>query len=842
MRRVLLACLGLTALASPCLAQRFDTSWIKKNVLDRIQISGNRTLGYHKYNVDGDREAFNTLNLYGQGNKEFTDYGAIDISGRDVLGLFNFQARVETGRFTDPQAQRFSLDYIKNAYEVRLGDVRGSLLNTNRFASFSKTLKGATAGYRSGRFAVKGVYSEAKGSARTIAIQGNNSAGPYYLQAGQLVRGSEEVQLDGAVMKLGEDYVINYELGAITFIGRIIPPTSTIVVTFEAFGFNTERGTIEGASASYDFGNAGRIGLVAMRQKSGTGSSLSQRVELFQGAGAASTPYFLQFEPLTTRPITVRLDGILQIEGIDYTFDPDNPTIFYFTRFIPLTSTIEVVYTPKPTSTAVGDRDVVGFDYRLPVGDRGFLTYSTARGRLKNEATPLSGTAQGIDGLYRTGKYTIRAGWRDVPNGFVSVETRGFNRNEKAYEAGVGFETKGLKWDLSHFDNDVAVRRTLSTGALSFNRSKNRTTRLTLNDTRRVGEPWTYEAGYLKSENAQGESRLATARVGTSRDFGPVRTNWSLEAQNGRGPIVEGTKTVLKDINLQTVRMTANYPYAKNLSLNALASLSNVKVGEDSGLGRDFGLTAFYEPSSRWTMTAGYTDSASGQLAALNGFQTGLGAGYNGNGFSGGVGATPFATGVTDYRQLRLSTQYRLTDKIDVNLTAHETRYAGSVSSNTTTQSIDFGLDAALGGDTFAYFSLGNSDTRFLDSPQTSNATTLAAGITGRPGSRFGYDVRLNWLTSGGTSNFAQDDFALDVSMSYRLADRHAVSMLARWGKTSGYLPQDDTLFEASYIYQIWKSVALVGTYRIRDVANLDKNPSGAYRANGFDLELRFGF
>lgn len=819
-----------------------DFRWLKRNLWDRIQISGSRTLGYHQFNVSGDREAFETLNLYGQAGNRFSDYGALDISGRKVLGFANFQARIETGRFTDPQAQKWSLDYKEGAYDIHVGDTQGSLLNTNRFASFNKTLKGASAAYRSGRFAVKGLYSEAKGSARTVSIQGNNSSGPYYLQVGQLVRGSEEVRLDGQTMVLGQDYVINYELGAITFISRIIAPTSTILVSFEVFGFNADRGTVEGVSTTYDFGKYGKYGLTHMRQKTGAGSSLSQRVELFQGAGAPSTPYFLLFEPLITRPITVKLDGIIQTEGLDYRFDIDNPAIFYFLRFVPLSSTIEVVYTPKPTQTVVGDREVTGFDVRLPLGKgRGLLSYSQAEGKLVNSAVPQGGTARGVDGQYKLGIYDVRASWREIPDGFVSVESRGFNRNEDAVEFSIGHQGKRMFWEAGYSDYDVSLRRTLSSGQTTFSRSANSNGVFRLTDNRRVGEPWRYEANHFEAESSLGKSKLDTLRVGTTRNFGKLNSNIAVEFQQGRGPISNGTTTSIQDIALQTLRSSHTYALGEDWLLNGQVSFSIIRAGDDSGLGKDLIVNLGYEPSDRLALSLGFTQSDSGQVAALSGFQTGIGTGYNGNGFSGGIGTPSFETGVTDFRQVRASGTWRISDRVVFAANLTDSRYAGSVSSNTSTRAFDVGLDWQLSSNTILYLNAGQSDTDFLGSSQTNKATTLAFGLTGQPSMRWSYDVRSQFVSSEGTT-FNQDDFGLEGSVTYVVDPKSRVFALGRFGRTTGLFGQDDASFEMGYAYQIWKPLTLVGTYRYRDVQNADAKTAGSYRASGFDLQLRFGF
>jgi hypothetical protein len=363
--------------------------WLNRDVLQRIQITGYRQFGFHSHSVVGDRQAFESLTYYGMGDRRFTDTGNMTFTGRNVFGLFNFDMQLQDSRFRDPQGQRISLNYNQGPWAVDAGDIQGSLLNTNTFASLNKSMKGLSAGFKSGRFAVKALRSDTKGSARTISIQGNNSSGPYYLQTSQIIADSEQVQLDGREMVLGKDYVINYEIGAITFIDRLVAPTSTILVSYEALGFNSAPGLVQGVGASYNMGKFGQIGLTHIEQKSRSGGGLSSRIEQFQGFGAPSTPYFLQFEPLETRPVLIRVDGIVQREFIDYNFDAQNRSIFYFRRFMPATANIEVIYTPRPTASVDGDRRVLGFDYRLPFGKNNgsYIQYSQATGSLLSDAT-----------------------------------------------------------------------------------------------------------------------------------------------------------------------------------------------------------------------------------------------------------------------------------------------------------------------------------------------------------------------------------------------------------------------------------------------------------------------
>ncbi len=818
--------------------------WLQREVFSRVTIAGTRTLAYHQHDVEGDKEAFNLLNYSGLGGERFTDIGAMSAQGRNVGGLFNFQSTIIQNRFADPQTERSSLDYGRVPFSINVGDIQGSMLNTNRFASFRKYLKGAQAQYISGRFAIKGVASEVRGSAKTLSIQGTNSAGPYYLQHSQVVRGSEEVQVDGQTMRLGQDYVINYEVGTISFVGRIIPPTSTIVVTFEALGFNTGFGKVTGVGASYDFGKIGRIGLTHMTQTAAGSGALSSRVELFQGSGAPSTPYFLQFEPLLTRPISVKLDGIPQVENIDFHFDPDNPVIFYFNRFVPFTSTIEVAYTPRPTTTVDGNRKVIGIDYRFPLGHRGSIGYSQATGELKSEANPLKGTARGIDVTYRTGPWNFRGAVRDVPSGYVSVETRGFNRNEEANDWGLRYEGKKFEIDTSANNSLITLRQVATNGDLIFRKARATNFRTSARYRPEAGVNWDLENTQTNSRNGLTESKLNRTSLSTSRSFGRLLVRGSLEQQNGRGPLAESGAGEVGNVDLRTLALDGSYTAGAAWAFRGKIGFSDVNTPSKNGSGVDHQLGLTYSPSNRFSMNAQYAKSDSGALASLGGFQTGYGLGYGGNGFSGGLSGSGFAMGGTGLTLFQTNAKYQISERASVLANMIASKSSGSLTSNSETKAYDLGIEVDMGKGHNVYLSVAQSNTKLSGIGGEVASTTLDFDLNGHPRGRFSYRFGASiFLTSSGNEQFGQDSTYLDGSLSYLLAPRHSLSLYGTTGSRTGYLPQDETHMGLAYAYQIYRNIALVSTYRFRDVRNRgDSGTTGAYRSRGIDIELTFNF
>lgn len=846
LRIAALAGLGLTAGSSALASQGSTWEWVNRQIVDRIQVTGRRTLGYHSHQVDGDTDSFNTLTYGGYGGNRFTDLGVITINGRNVLGVLNFDATLDPSRFADPQTERYTLSYRKKDYFVAYGDIQGTLLNTNRFASFNKTLRGAMGGLTMGRLKMQAVTSESRGSARTVSFQGNNSSGPYYLQVSQIVKGSEEVRVDGVTQRLGQDYVISYEIGTITFIGKSIPPTSTITVSFEALGFNTNAGTITGAGASYNLGKYGEFGVTYMEQKSASGTGLSTRQELFQGAGAATTPYFLQFQPLTSQPIIVRLDGVLQVAGIDYHFDASNPAVFFFDKFVSLTSTISVVYTPVPTQTVDGDRQVVGFDYKIPLGKsgrEGFLKYSQATGKLDSAVNPLEGTARGIEGRYDFGKFALNASVRDIPNSYVNIETRGFNRNEKASDIGLTYREGAYSLDSRLSNSLVGIRQTDTMGNVSFRNARSTTLRNIASYTPPKGLPVDFSYSRIRTRNQGRESELDGYLLSSRKNVGKLRTSFGFEQQSGRAPFTDGSTTEMRDFDIFSVRLDSSYNAGKGLAVIARTSFNRVDDGETTGQGQDYALSLSYVPNYRFRASLAHSVSDSGALATLGGFLTGDGLGYGGNGFSGGVssGGGLGATTGTKIRLWRLESHYALSDRYSLSMDAAHTFARGSVSSNSETTSVSGRFDADLGRSHYFGFGFTNSASKFAGSSVTSKATTLDMNLSGSPG-RFGYSLGMNLLISGGNSAFKQDSTYYGAGLSYFAGGRHSFFADYSSGHSTGSFGQNDQYFSLAHQYAIWRNVALRTSYTWRKTENISGGTAGAFRSKGFDIQLTFTF
>lgn len=813
-------------------------------VLDRLDVIGYRRLGYHVTSVTGDSEAYSVQNYSGLGLKHFTDIGDLSISGHKVLGVLNFSANIQDSRFRDPQNDKWTVDTSSHGFRFTAGDILGTLQSANRYANFNRTLRGIQIGYESGGFRFNALTSQARGQARTVTLNGNNSAGPYYLQASQVIADSETVQVDGVTMRRGIDYTISYEVGSITFASRTIAPSSTINVTFEAYSTNTSLGRIEGTGIQYNAGPAGTFGMTAMRQTARGTNSASTRLEKFQGFGAPSVPYTLQFEPLSTFPITVRLNGILQVEGVDYHFDQDNPAVFFFNRFVPTEDEIDVIYTPRPNQTVDGDREVLGFDYRLPIGGKaGSLSLGLAHGRLKSPINPSTGTAKYADFRYDLGATTITANARDVAPGYVGIETRSFNRNEKA----IGFNIDVHPIDRPNFgfsntNSLISIRRLDDQGH------------------------WVYFPSRVSSLNGYYELSGLGAKI-------PMRLDWSRQRSrvNGSETFVDSTSiNASKTYSAGEIR----FGVRRQVGIAPTSLIANAPRSSFSVLGLDSVVT--WEPPGRWSgdlrASINATDSQgtrstglrqdvtlnyrlqsflatlshsridAGEINTLGGFSGGTGVGLGESGFSNGTGDFG-VIGATNSLLTDLSLSWALSKRTSIAAQMYQQRYAGAVSSNSQTDGYGIAANSNF-GDHRVSLAINHSRTAFLGSSTTgSSATTFNTLVEGQLTRRFSYGIRASYLLTGGGGSFGQSGGNLETNLSYVLGPRDVLSFDYLLGQSHGYLPQNDISSSVTYSYRIFASMGLNVRYRFRNVQNRDSGiSSGAYRVGAFDVELTFSF
>jgi hypothetical protein len=234
-----------------------------------VTISGHKRIGFHLHDIEGDFAAFRDQNYFGQGGQRVTDNTELTVRVNKFLGFLSFDWRWSNSRFRNPYDARITYTYESPNLTLEVGDITASLGGANPLVGFNRTLKGASATATWGRNRFRYITSETKAAARTITISGNDSPGPYYLQGSQIVDGSERVQVDGVEKRRGDDYTIDYFGGILRFRdGMIIPRTSTIVVTYETYAFNSAPSRLQGFRLESNLGGGFNFGFTMLSQKS----------------------------------------------------------------------------------------------------------------------------------------------------------------------------------------------------------------------------------------------------------------------------------------------------------------------------------------------------------------------------------------------------------------------------------------------------------------------------------------------------------------------------------------------------------------------------------------------
>src|SRR5262249_15440781 len=159
-------------------------------------------------------------------------------------------------------------------------------------------------------------------------------------------------------------------------------------------------------------------------------------------------------------------------------------------------------------------------------------------------------------------------------------------------------------------------------------------------------------------------------------------------------PLVDGSQSVVSSVGLSTLRFSSSYNAGAAWSMGASVGISNVRAGDKSGHGNDISLNTEYKPSQKLDVQFVSSQSTSGALATLAGFQTGFGIGYGGNGFSSGVSNLGLIGSVgNNYRSNMLSVLYQLTPRINLATRLNTGSSSGTIASNSTFRTAALDLD-----------------------------------------------------------------------------------------------------------------------------------------------------
>lgn len=191
-------------------------------------VKGTKTLTFTSKNIEGTKESF----VPGVAREEAL---RLNISGKseDIEVDANLISTSTAG--TSQVAQReekMTVLLKKGSMEAYLGDFTADF-NETEFTRLNKMLSGVRARGEFGRFGFSALYSSPKGEAKFSRMYGDGTQGPFKLDNAPVVINSERVYLDGNLQKRGDDYLIDYQAGTITFIQQTIDPKSILNIYYD---------------------------------------------------------------------------------------------------------------------------------------------------------------------------------------------------------------------------------------------------------------------------------------------------------------------------------------------------------------------------------------------------------------------------------------------------------------------------------------------------------------------------------------------------------------------------------------------------------------------------------
>lgn len=823
-------------------------SWVNDQILKKINISGSQVFGFHLHEVEGDRTTFNESLYYGDGDEQFTDRRSLQLNGTKLFGGFYFDVTMNNYGFSRPGDQRTLVGYERGWLKVEGGDINASLLNSNELVRFSRLMRGAQVQVKAGRFALRALHSEIRAQARTISITGTNSPGPYFLQAGNIVDGSVRVQLDGVEMVLGQDYTLDPYAGTITFLERTITPAQTIVVTYETIGLNQASGTVTGGGLSYQILPGVSIGLTHIQQAPLDGGGLREITELFQGFGAPNTPYFLQYPPLRDRPIRVTVDGVLQVEGVDYYFDPVNPIVFYFTRFMPREVTIRVTYTPtpEPGSFGNGKRQVTGVDVQWKIGGQGSLSFATAKSRLDAPLGAETGEAMAARFDYTYGRARIQSRWRSIPSSYIGIESTGFSRNEKGVDLTLRYDA-GRGYNLELFGSDYRIGTpSFQGGGISTISGRTRDVRFSASY-----EPDETKSAYLTAWNSDGEYQgIPNEKFEVNAGYRHRAKRWTLDAglvhtDAKSAKFATGGELIPTSAVINGARVSGTYRASDALHFTSRIGFNQIESDGKSSEGMDLSFTGVWEASEKLSLDLTLADTNSGGITSLANFTGGNGFGYGGNGFSGGGFNYGGSFIGTRSKIAQIHASWRPSDEFSIDAFLGHSRAEGDNLTNSIANRIGLTASWRPSNDTSLYASVDRTEVELVDGGGKSTSTSMSVSADQKFGKRLsaGAYFTLTSFGGAGVSGFDQTIASFDANLRYVLAARQSIFARGGFSSTDGYRADEQISFGLGYTYELLPGVNLDATYWIRRREGLDiLTGQNSFRSNSLDIELRIDF
>jgi hypothetical protein len=195
-----------------------------------LLIKGSQSITFKTRSLEGSKEGYSSgtqqtreesLRVNISGSVEGTEIDAT-IYRSTSTGIDNVAAPEE----------EISILMKRGSTEVFLGDFNAELTDAE-FSRLEKVLSGGRVKGEYGKWGFTALYSSPKGESKTLRTYGDGTQGPYSTDFSPVVIDSDQVYLNGALQKRGDDYTIDYQAGTITFINSVVDDKSIIQINYD---------------------------------------------------------------------------------------------------------------------------------------------------------------------------------------------------------------------------------------------------------------------------------------------------------------------------------------------------------------------------------------------------------------------------------------------------------------------------------------------------------------------------------------------------------------------------------------------------------------------------------
>ncbi len=204
----------------------FDKFWDDINNPEKFSYSGYKTI----------EVKFKQTNDNGNKQEEFVRSESLNLS---LIGnLLDVTMNVDLNQTSqDLQDNRQYFRFSHQIFDIECGDFQSDFLDLT-LLNYQDQIKGLKGDLFLGNQNLGVIISNPRGAFKKDVFYGNDSQGPYIVKYYPVVTNSEIVKLEGEILEKDHDYLIDYNLGKITFIRNIVTTEQQVIVTYETSNTN----------------------------------------------------------------------------------------------------------------------------------------------------------------------------------------------------------------------------------------------------------------------------------------------------------------------------------------------------------------------------------------------------------------------------------------------------------------------------------------------------------------------------------------------------------------------------------------------------------------------------